>query len=177
MKKPRGKRHMSEKIIRKLREADTMLAAGKTIGQVVQALEISEQTLHRWLKQYGGMKAEEAKRLKKLLAEAELDKSIMKEALEGNLWCKEHSKKNDNISAMHQLSRHHTHQESRRGDGEPSSTSKRRRASREVRNVISRGKRRLRRSGSCGGSMNWFANIHAMDIGSSRRYFGKKVGV
>jgi len=94
MKKRQGKRHTPEQIIRKLREADTMLAAEKTIGQVVQALEISEQTFHRWRNQYGGMKAEEAKRLKeleqenkrlkKLLAEAELDKAILKEALEGN---------------------------------------------------------------------------------------------
>ena len=94
MKKRQGKRHTPEQIIRKLREADTMLATGKTIGQVVQALEVSEQTFHRWRKQYGGMKAEEAKRLKeleqenkrlkKLLAEAELDKAILKEAMEGN---------------------------------------------------------------------------------------------
>ena len=71
-----------------------MLAVGKTIGQVVQMLEVSEQTLHRWRNQYGGMKSEEAKRLtelekenkrlKKLLAESELDKSILKEVLEGN---------------------------------------------------------------------------------------------
>jgi putative transposase len=90
----KGKKHRPEQIIRKLREADTMLAAGQTIGQVVQALEISEQTFHRWRNQYGGMKAEEAKRLKelevenkrlkKLLAEAELDKEILKEVLEGN---------------------------------------------------------------------------------------------
>ncbi len=94
MKQRQGKRHTPEQIIRKLREADTMLAAEKTIGQVVQALGISEQTFHRWRNQYGGMKAEEAKRLKgleqenkrlkKLLAEAELDKSILKEAMEGN---------------------------------------------------------------------------------------------
>lgn len=68
-------------------------AQGKTLGQVVQALKISEQTFHRWRNQYGGMKAEEAKRLKeleehrrlkKLLAEAELDKAILKEAIKGN---------------------------------------------------------------------------------------------
>lgn len=90
----KGKKHTAEQIIRKLREAETMMASGKTIGQVTQALEISEQTFHRWRNQYGGMKAEEAKRLKelesenkrlkKLLAEAELDKAILKEALEGN---------------------------------------------------------------------------------------------
>jgi len=94
MRKRQGKRHTPEQIIRKLREADAMLAAEKTVGQVVQVLEVSEQTFHRWRKQYGGMKAEEAKRLKaleqenkrlkKLLAEAELDKAILKEAMEGN---------------------------------------------------------------------------------------------
>ena len=87
-------RHNAEQIVRKLREADGMLASGRSIGQVCQALEISEQTFHRWRNQYGGMKAEEAKRLKeledenrrlkKLLAEAELDKAILKEALKGN---------------------------------------------------------------------------------------------
>ena len=90
----KGKKHGPEQIIKKLREADAMIATGKTIGQVVQSLEISEQTFHRWRNQYGGMKAEEAKRLKeleeenrrlkKLLAEAEVDKAILKEALEGN---------------------------------------------------------------------------------------------
>ncbi len=94
MKKNQGKRHTPEQIIRKLREADTMLVVGKTIGQIVQALEISEQTFHRWRQQYGGMKAEEAKRLKtleqenkrlkKLVADLTLDKDILKEALEGN---------------------------------------------------------------------------------------------
>ena len=90
----RSKKHKPEQIINKLREADAMLAAGKSIGQVAQALSISEQTFHRWRNQYGGMKAEEAKRLKlleeenkrlkKLLAEAELDKALLKEALQGN---------------------------------------------------------------------------------------------
>lgn len=90
----KGKKHSPEQIIKKLREADAMIAVGKTVGQVCQALEISEQTLSRWRSQYGGMKSEEAKRLKelddenkrlkKLLAEAELDKAILKEALRGN---------------------------------------------------------------------------------------------
>ena len=60
------KRHSPEQIIKKLREADAMISAGKTIGQACQALEVSEQTFHRWRNQYGGMKAEEAKRLKEL---------------------------------------------------------------------------------------------------------------
>jgi len=90
----RRKRHSPEQILRLLRDTVAMLAAGKTIGQVCQGLEISKQTFHRWRAQYGGMKAEEAKRLKhleeenkrlkKLLAKAELDKAILKEALEGN---------------------------------------------------------------------------------------------
>ena len=90
----KGKQHKPEQIIRKLREADAMIAAGKTIGQIAQALEISEQTFHRWRNQYGGMKAEEAKRLKsleeenkrlkKLVADLTVDKDILKEALEGN---------------------------------------------------------------------------------------------
>lgn len=92
--KTKRTRHSPEQIIRKLRDADGMLSAGKELGQVLQALEISEATFHRWRNQYGGMKAEEAKRrkeletenqrLKKLLAEAELDKAILKQALEGN---------------------------------------------------------------------------------------------
>lgn len=90
----KGKKHKPEQIIRKLREADTMIAAEKSIGQVCQALEVSEQTYYRWRNQYGGMKAEEAKRLKeleeenkrlkKLVADLTLDKDILKEALEGN---------------------------------------------------------------------------------------------
>lgn len=90
----KGKKYKPEQIIGKLREADAMIAGGKTIGQVCQALEIGEQTLGRWRSQYGGMKSEEARRLKelesenqrlkKLLAEAELDKAILKEALKGN---------------------------------------------------------------------------------------------
>jgi hypothetical protein len=48
----KGKMHKPEQIIRKLREADAMLSADKTIGQVCQALEISEQTFNRWRNQY-----------------------------------------------------------------------------------------------------------------------------
>jgi transposase-like protein len=87
-------RHNAEQIVRKLREADGMLASGKTIGQVCQVLEISEQTFHRWRNQYGGMKAGEAKRLKeleeenrrlkKVVADLTLDKDILQEALKGN---------------------------------------------------------------------------------------------
>ena len=58
----RRKRHSPEQIVRKLRDADAMLNAGKDLAAVLQSLEVSEATLHRWRAQYGGMKAEEAVR-------------------------------------------------------------------------------------------------------------------
>ena len=88
----KGKKHTPEQIIAKLREADAELNGGSTIPQVCQKLSISEQTYYRWREQYGGMKAEAAKRLKELelenrrlknaLAEVTLDKQILKEALD-----------------------------------------------------------------------------------------------
>jgi putative transposase len=88
------RRHSPEQVIRKLAEGDKLLAEGKTIEEVARHLEITESTWHRWQNQYGGMKADDAKRLKelekenarlkKLLAEAELDKSMLKELAEGN---------------------------------------------------------------------------------------------
>ena len=90
----KSKKHKPKQIIKNIREADAILASGKTIGQATQVLALSEQTFHRWRNQYGSMKAEKARRLKeledenkrlnKLLAEARLDKEIVKEALEGN---------------------------------------------------------------------------------------------
>ena len=87
------KRHSPEQIITKLREADAILGTGGTIGQVCQRLEVSEATLHRWRNQYGGMKSEEARRLKelelengrlkKLVADLSLDKQILEEVLKG----------------------------------------------------------------------------------------------
>ena len=62
----RRKKHRPEEVVAKLRDADAMLNAGKDLAAVLQALEVSESTLERWLAQYGGMKCEEAKRLKHL---------------------------------------------------------------------------------------------------------------
>ena len=83
--KKRNKRHSPEQIVKKLRDAEVMLNGGKSIEEVLKALEVSEATFHRWRNQYGGTKSEEAKRLKdlegenvrlkRILAEAELDKS------------------------------------------------------------------------------------------------------
>jgi putative transposase len=87
------KRHSPEQIIRKLREADRMLSEGKDIAAVCQALEVAEATFHRWRNQYGGMKGDEAKRLKeleiengrlkRLVADLALDKQILEVALQG----------------------------------------------------------------------------------------------
>lgn len=65
-KSKRSKRHSPEQIVAKLRDAAAMLNAGKDLAVVVQTLEVSEATYHRWIAQYGGMKSEEAKRLKEL---------------------------------------------------------------------------------------------------------------
>ena len=87
-------RHTPEQVVRKLREGERLLNEGKDLTEVLRHLEISEATWNRWRNQYGGMKATEAKRLrelevenarlKKLLAEAELDKAMLKELAEGN---------------------------------------------------------------------------------------------
>jgi transposase-like protein len=88
------RRHTPDQVIRKLAEGDKLLGQDKSIEEVCRYLEITESTWHRWRNQYGGMKANDAKRLKelerenarlkKLLAEAELDKSMLKELAEGN---------------------------------------------------------------------------------------------
>jgi len=83
------KRHTAEEIIPKLSQVEADLAQGLTLGQVCQKLGVSEPTLHRWRNQYGGMKADEAKRLKeleaenvrlkRLVAELALDKQMLQE--------------------------------------------------------------------------------------------------
>src|SRR4029453_4114511 len=89
------RRHTPEQIIRKLREADRLLAEGHQVPGVGKQLEISEATYHRWRAQYGGLKADDAKRLKelaaentrlkRLLAEAELEKDALRGAGQGKL--------------------------------------------------------------------------------------------
>lgn len=77
------RRHTPEQVIRKLREADGLLAEGKTTAEVARALEVSENTYHRWRNQYGGMKADDAKRLKELEREnARLKRIVADQALE-----------------------------------------------------------------------------------------------
>lgn len=88
------KRHTPDQIIRKLREAETQLAAGATVADVSKKLGVSENTFHRWRAQYGGMRAPDAKRLrelekqnarlKKIVAEQAVDISILREVAQGN---------------------------------------------------------------------------------------------
>ena len=87
-------RHTAEQIISKLREAEVELAKGLKVPQICKKLEVAEQTYYRWRKEYGGLRTDQAKRLKdlerenarlkKLLAEAELDKAILREAASPN---------------------------------------------------------------------------------------------
>jgi putative transposase len=88
------RRHTPEQIVRKLREADRLVGEGKDLGEVLRHLEVSEATLHRWRNQFGGMKAEGAKRLRELerengrlkqvVAEQALDIQALKEISRGN---------------------------------------------------------------------------------------------
>jgi putative transposase len=76
-------RHTPEQIIRKLREADRLLAEGKPVAEITRELGISENTYHRWRNQYGGMKASDAKRLKELEREnARLKRIVADQALD-----------------------------------------------------------------------------------------------
>jgi putative transposase len=76
-------RHTPEQVIRKLREAERLLGEGKAIAEVAKQLEVSEQTFHRWRNQYGGMKADDVKRLKELEREnARLKTIVADQALE-----------------------------------------------------------------------------------------------
>ena len=94
MSTKRRKRHNPEQIVRKLRDAEAMLNAGKDLANVLQALEVSESSYLRWKNQYGGMKSEEAvrlakledenRRLKQLVADQALDIQMLKYVAEGN---------------------------------------------------------------------------------------------
>jgi putative transposase len=94
MSTKRRRRHNPEQIVRKLRDAEAMLNAGKDLAGVLQVLEVSESSYLRWKNQYGGMKSEEAirlkkledenRRLKQLVADQALDIQMLKFVAEGN---------------------------------------------------------------------------------------------
>ncbi len=90
----RRRRHTPEQIIRKLREADRLLGEGQDVAAVAKQLEVSEQTLHRWRAQYGGLKAADAKRLKQLEKENLRLKRIVAEQLLENRALEEIAKGN-----------------------------------------------------------------------------------
>lgn len=88
------KRFTAEEIVNKLREADVLIARGQSIAQACKQIGVTDQTYYRWRKEYGGLKTDQAKRLKelerengrlkRLLADAELDKAILREAANPN---------------------------------------------------------------------------------------------
>jgi putative transposase len=88
------RRHTPEQVVRKLREADRLLGEGHELPEVIKHLEVSEQTFYRWRNQFGGMKADDVKRLKELerenatlkriVADKELQVVALKEVAKGN---------------------------------------------------------------------------------------------
>jgi len=88
------KRFSVEQIINHLREAEVLLSQGKTVGEICRLIGVSEQSYYRWRREYGGLKVDQARRLKELeaensrlkraVADLTLDKLILKEAAEGN---------------------------------------------------------------------------------------------
>ena len=88
------RRHTPEQVIRKLAEGEKLLNQGHDVAEVCRQLEITESTWHRWRNQYGGMKANDAKRLKELetennrlkriVADLTLDNAMLKEVAKGN---------------------------------------------------------------------------------------------
>ncbi len=88
------KRHSAEEILNKLRQAEVELSKGSSVAAVCKLLGVTEQTYYRWRKEYGGLKTDQAKklrelegenaRLKRLLADAELDKAMLREVSSGN---------------------------------------------------------------------------------------------
>jgi putative transposase len=89
----KGRKHTPEQIVRKLREGERMLGEGKSLSEVAKVLEISDYTYLRWRNQYGGMKADDAKelrrlkdenvRLKRVVADLILDNAMLKEVARG----------------------------------------------------------------------------------------------
>ena len=89
-----GKKHGAEEIIRKLREAEVEMSKGTGMPEVCRKIGVTEQTYYRWRKEYGGLRTEQAKRLKelekengrlrKVIADQALDNAILREVAQGN---------------------------------------------------------------------------------------------
>jgi transposase-like protein len=88
------KTYKPEEIIRKLREAEVLSSQGMAVDEVVRRIEVTKNTYYRWRKEYGGLRIDQAHRLKelekengrlkKLVADLSLDNQILKEAASGN---------------------------------------------------------------------------------------------
>ncbi len=88
------KGHSPEQVLNKLRQVEVAVAGGKSVGQAVRAIGVTDHTYYRWRREYGGLNLDQARRLKKLeqenarlkrtIADLALDKQILKEAAEGN---------------------------------------------------------------------------------------------
>ena len=88
------RRYTTEQIIGKLREAEVLLSQGQTAGQVSRGLGISDHTYYRWRKEYGGLRTDQAQRLKsleqensrlkKIVADLSLDNAMLRETVSGN---------------------------------------------------------------------------------------------
>ena len=88
------KGHSPEQALNKLRQVEVAVAGGKSVGQAVREIEVTDHTYYRWRREYGGLNLDQARRLKKLeqenarlkrtIADLALDKQILKEAAEGN---------------------------------------------------------------------------------------------
>ncbi len=90
----KGKKYTAEQIVTKLREAEVLLSKGQTLGEVCRQMGITDVTYYRWRKEYGGLRVDQAKRLKgleventrlrKVIADLTIDNAILKEASRGN---------------------------------------------------------------------------------------------
>ena len=88
------KGHSPEQVLNKLRQVEVAVAGGKSVGQAVREIEVTDHTYYRWRREYGGLNLDQARRLKKLeqenarlkrtIADLALDKQILKDAAEGN---------------------------------------------------------------------------------------------
>ena len=89
-----GKSHSPEQVLNKLRQVEVAVAGGKSVGQAVREIGVTDHTYYRWRREYGGLNLDQARKLKKLeqenarlkrtIADLALDKQILKEAAEGN---------------------------------------------------------------------------------------------
>ena len=78
------KKHTPEQVINKLREAEVVLAQGRTVAEASRQIGVTEQTFYRWRNEYGGLRIDQVKRLKRAVADLTLDNQILREAAEGN---------------------------------------------------------------------------------------------